>query len=124
MKIAALVANYLLGLAFLAAGIVYFTPVYNLNDFQGEALVWMQKMVNSKYMTLVKITEIATGLMMIVGFRRPLAYVLAAPVVLNIAIFHFLILGQAFPVVSIILIALLGFLLYANKEKYQAILSA
>jgi hypothetical protein len=124
VKIASLVANYLLGLAFLAAGIVYFTPIYNLNDFEGEALQWMQKMVSSKYMHLVKIVEIITGLMMVVGFRRPLAYVLAAPVVMNIAVFHFLILGEVFPVVSIILIALLGFLFYANKDKYQSLLSA
>jgi putative oxidoreductase len=124
MKIAALVANYLLGLVFLVFGIIYFTPIYNLDSFQGQTLEWLQIMLSSKYMLVVKVTEIITGLMMVIGFRRPLAYVIAAPVVLNITFFHVFIMGQVFPVVSVVMIALLGFLFYANKEKYQPLLSA
>jgi len=126
MKIATLVANYLLGLVFFAFGIIFFTPMFNLDNLpkDSQAFMWMDIMVKTGFMHVVKGLEVVTGLMMLVGFRRPLAYVLAAPIVLNITFFHIFIMGEIFPVVSIVLIALVLFLLFANKDRYQAILSA
>lgn len=88
MKWVTLAARVLLGLVFVGAGIAFFvmTPPPPPEGPMGD---FMKGMVATGYfLTLLKVTEIACGLMLVSGFFVPLALVVLAPIILNIFMVH------------------------------------
>lgn len=122
MKIAALVANYLLGTVFFVFGLNFFLHFIPMPAPEGNALTFMGVIASTGYLAVVKVLEILLGAMMLLQFRKHLAYVLIAPVVVNIFLYDILIVGK--PAIGVILVLLNVFLLIANRAKYESLINA
>lgn len=102
MKWVTLVARILLGLVFVGAGIAFFAmptppaPEGAMGDF-------MKGMAATGYFfNLLKVTEIACGLLLLSGRFVPLALVVLAPIILNIFLVHTFMDRSGLPVAIII----------------------
>lgn len=120
MKIATIVITYLLGLLFFVFGLNYFINFMPAPPMEGDVKVYSDLMNRTHYMTVVKILEIAFGAMLLINFKRPLAWLLLLPVVVNILMFEVLIAKQ--PGLGIALLILNFFMIYVHREKYKSII--
>ena len=124
MQKAVLGARIVLGLIFFVFGLNYFGKFLPLPELSEPAGAFMGALAASGYMfPLVKITEIVGGLMLLVGMYVPLALILLAPIVVNIFLFH-LFLDPAGMAISVLLVALEGFLAWAYCDSYSGVLKA
>ncbi len=74
----------LLGIIFVVFGLngfITFIPVPELHPF-------MQMMVDSGFIYVVKALEVTGGLLLITNFRVPIALLMLGPVVVNILLYH------------------------------------
>lgn len=122
MKIAALVANYLLGTVFFVFGLNFFLHFIPMPAPEGNALAFMGAIASTGYLAVVKVLEILLGAMMLLQFRKHLAYVLIAPIIVNIFLYEIFLLGA--PAIGVVLVILNVFLLIADKEKYESLINA
>ena len=79
-----LVSRLLLGVIFVIFGLngfVTFIPVPELHPF-------MQMMVDSGFIYVVKALEVTGGLLLLTNFRVPVALLILGPVVVNILLYH------------------------------------
>ena len=77
-------ARLLLGIIFVIFGLngfVTFIPVPELHPF-------MQMMVDSGFIYVVKALEVVGGLLLFTNFRVPIALLMLGPVVVNILLYH------------------------------------
>lgn len=81
-----LIARLLLGLLFVASGIGGL--VAEPPPLEGPVGDFTAIMQSSYLLVLVKVVEIACGLLLLVGRFVPLALVVLAPIVVNILFFH------------------------------------
>lgn len=97
-----LVARVILGLAFLAFGLMFFftTPP----PMEGDLGSLMGLMASSKWIHFVKVLEILGGILLLVG-RVPLGLVVLGPILVNILIVHVAYMpeGLAMPLVLTLL---------------------
>ncbi len=121
MKIATLIITYLIGLVFFVFGLNYFINFMPAPPMEGDVKVWGDIMHNSHYMMVIKILEILFGAMLLINFKRPLAWLLLLPIVVNITLFEVLISKQ--PGIGIILLLLNCFMIYVHRDKYKGIVS-
>ena len=119
MKIAKLIANYLLGLMFLVFGLNFFFGFLPMPPLEGNAATFIGLLASTGFMGTLKVVEIVLSLMLIVGFRRPLAYILLAPVSVNILMYDIFIAGA--PAAGVVVALLNLFLLIANIGSYKGI---
>jgi hypothetical protein len=117
MKIVKIVATYLLALPFVIFGLNYFLNFIPMPPIEGPSAVFMGVLVSTGFFAVLKVIEISLSLMLIFNFRRALALVLIAPIVLNILMFEILIAGK--PGIGVLLFALNLFLLITNYSKYK-----
>ena len=102
MKHIPTVARLLLGLMFTVFGAnmwFHFIPIPPPPD--GPAKDFMFALYGSGYLDVVKVLEVAGGLLLLSGRFVNLALLLLGPVVVNIALYHFLLVkgGYEMPVV-------------------------
>ncbi len=85
-----LVARLLLGLVFLAAGLAGLFQLAPTPPDLPEKLKTFNEglMATGYFMTLLKVTEIVCGALLLTGMWVPLALVVLAPIVLNIFLVH------------------------------------
>ncbi len=121
MKIATLIITYLVGLLFFVFGLNYFLNFMPKPPLEGDVKVYSELMFKTHYMLVVKILEIIIGAMLLINFKRPLAWLLLLPIVVNIVLFEVLIASQ--PGIGIALLLLNFFMLYVHREKYKTLLS-
>ena len=126
MRLAVTVARYLLGVVFF---------VFGLNGFLGfipqpppvpAAGALLGAFVESGYlMTLVKLTEVAVGVLLLAGRFVPLALLALLPVTVNIFLFH-LFLDPALPGMGIaaLVLGLNAFLIWAYRAHYAPLKEA
>jgi putative oxidoreductase len=120
MKIASLIITYLVGLVFFVFGANHFFNFIPNPPMTGDAGTWAGIMMTSGYMTVVKILEIVGGGMLLANFKRPLAWLILLPIIVNITLFE-VCLAKA-PGIGIALLALNAFMLYVNKDSYKGII--
>lgn len=118
-RFAAHLPRVLLGLVFAvfgAAGLLHLLPAQPMPE--GIAGIYMQALGGTYLMTLVKVTELVAGLMLLSNRFVALGAVLLAPVVVNILACHALVLqsGVGLPLV---LVVLLGVLAWQHREAYR-----
>lgn len=123
-RIAAHVPRVLLGLiftAFGAAGLFHLIPEQPLPE--GIAGTYVQALGGTYLMTLVKLTEVVAGLLLLSNRFVAFAAILLAPIVVNILAFHALVVGSgvAMPVV---IAALLGALAWQHRDAYRPLFAA
>jgi hypothetical protein len=117
MKIAKLIATYLLSLPFLVFGLNFFFHFIPMPPLEGPAASYFEVLVSSGFFAVLKVIEISLSLLIIFNFRRTLAFVLIAPISLNILMFEIFIAHA--PGIGVLLVALNLFLLISNYSKYK-----
>jgi putative oxidoreductase len=89
MKIAATVAQYLLGLMFVVFGLNGFLHFIPMPPPETDlAKQYFTVLSQSHYLTPVFVVQLAAGLLFLSNRFIPLALVLIAPVIVNILMFH------------------------------------
>ena len=121
-RIAPTVARILLGLVFLVFGLNYFVPFLPTPPMEGPAAAFAGALFATGYMfPLIKGVEVLAGALLLAGRFVPLALLLLAPIVVNIAAFHvFLTPGEVG--MSAVFVALLAFLGYAYRGSFRGAL--
>lgn len=118
---AALVARVLLGLMFLIPALMFFSGKMPPNPMPERAGQYMAGLAASGYtMYVVKAIELLAGLALITGQFVPLALVLLAPIVVNIALFH-LVLAPNYGLV-VFMVALEAFVAWSYRDAFRAVL--
>jgi len=124
MKIAIIIVRVLLGLMYLFASVVYFinyTP--EAPKLSADQTTFMAGVMASFYlMPLIKVTELVSAILLLIGRTAPLGAIIIFPVTLNIFLYHAFLGPQQLPMVAVMLIFNL-FLLFAYHKKYLPIIS-
>jgi len=108
-RIAPIALRIIFGLAFAAAGAVGLFQLAPAPAHEGVAGAFVGGLAAAGYFfPLLKATELVAGLLLVSGRLVPLALTLLAPIVVNIAAFHFLLEPQGAPVAAILLVAEAG----------------
>lgn len=111
MKIVAVVPRILLGLIFLVFGLnkfFNFIPTGPLPT--GAAGQFLGALVSTRYLMVVGLFELASGVLLLINRYVPLALCLLAPVIVNVLLFGVLMSRQALP--SGLVVTLLWILVY------------
>ncbi len=117
-------ARIVLGLVLVVFGLNKFLQFMPFPEMPVEAGAFMGALMATGYMmTLVAIVEIVVGVMLLTNKYVALALLLLAPISVNIIAFH-LVLDIAGTGGAALVTILNVFLLFANKDKYDAVLSA
>lgn len=118
------VARALLGLLFLVFGLngfLHFMPNPPVPARAGE---FLGALGATGYMfPLIKGTEVVGGALLLGGRFVPLALVLLAPVIVNIALFHLILAPGAFGLVALI-VGLELFLAWSYRDSFARVLRA
>ncbi len=123
-RFAAHLPRLFLGLLFTAFGaMVLFHLVPDQPPYEGIAGTYVQALSGTYLMTLVKLTELVAGLLLLSNRLVAFALVLLAPIVVNIFAFHALVVqsGVALPVV---IVAVLGFAAWQQREAYRPLFAS
>ena len=96
------IARILLGLGFTVFALNYFVPFLPAQDPPpAEALPFLGAFVSSGMLTLVKVIELAAGILLLTNRFVPLALALLAPIIVGIAAFHILLAPAGVPIVAV-----------------------
>ena len=110
MKYATLGVSIVLGLLFTAAaGYFFFGPTPPPLP-EGNMAKFSDVLTSTGFFKAVKVLELIIGLMLVTGFKRPLATMLITPIVVGILFTEIFIMRQ--PGVGLVMLAMLGFLFY------------
>jgi putative oxidoreductase len=113
MKIAAMIARYLMGLIFFVFGLNHYLNFIPAGPMPGGlAGQFLGSLIASHYIYVVAFFEVVPGLLLLVNRYVPLALTLLAPIIVNILVTGLLLSYMALPM-AIILIIL--WLLVANR---------
>jgi uncharacterized membrane protein YphA (DoxX/SURF4 family) len=88
MKIASLIARYLLGLMFLVFGLNGFLHFIPMQPMPGTAGQFMGVVFASNLYVVIFLLQTVSGILLLIGRYVPLALVLLGPVLFNILLFH------------------------------------
>jgi len=120
MKFLRHVPAAILAFLFLFGGISFFLPLLPVPAMTGNSLTFFNLLGTTGYMAIVKILEIIGGALIILPRKRALATLILAPISVNIFLFEICMIGT--PGISILLIALIGLVIYQEKQKFMALL--
>ena len=98
MKIAVLIARYLLGLMFTVSGLngfLHFIP--QPPPPPGLAMQYMSALSASHYLTAVFLLQLIGGVLLLANRYVPIALVLLGPVIVNIILYHSLMEPKGIP---------------------------
>ncbi|HTR49864.1 MAG TPA: hypothetical protein VMJ10_04095 [Kofleriaceae bacterium] len=125
MKRIAPIARILLGLAFVVFGVNYFVPFLPQPGTPppAEAMTFLGAFVGAKYLALIKVVEIASGLALLANRFVPLALALLAPILVGITWFHAM-LEPSGIAVPLVLVALELVLARAYRAAFAPMLRA
>jgi putative oxidoreductase len=121
MRIAALIARYLLGLIFVVFGLngfLHFIPMGPPPT--GLAGQFIGALVQSNYFSVVAALQIAGGALLLVNRYVPLGLVLLGPVIVNILLYH-LLLNPVGMAMAVLVTALWFIVFYAHRNAFSGI---
>lgn len=124
MKKGILVARILLGLVFVFFGANLILHFLHAPMPTGDAGQLSEIMDRSKWMTFVGVVQLVGGILLLVGRYVPFGLTLLAPVVVNILLFHFLLLGGSGVVPGLVVAVLEVFLIWAYRLSFRGLLDA
>jgi putative oxidoreductase len=104
MRVAGLIARYLLGLIFLvfgANGFLHFIPMPPPSGVAGQ---FMGALFVSHVLVVIFLLELIPAILLLVGRYVPLALVLLGPVIVNIVLFHVFMAPSGLPLATVVVI--------------------
>ena len=104
MRIAGLIARYLLGLIFVVFGANGFLHFIPMPPPAGVAGQFMGALFVSHVLVVVFLLELAGGILLLVGRYVPLALVLLGPVIVNIVLFHVFMAPSGLPLAAVVVV--------------------
>jgi len=117
-------ARMLLGVVFFVFGLNGFLEFMPMPPQPEAAGAFMGALAATGYMfPLIKATEVAAGLLLLSGRFVPLALILLAPVIVNIAAFHLALAPEGMILIVIILL-LEVYLAWAYRGAFRGVLQA
>lgn len=117
-------ARLLLGLVFTVFGLNGFFNFIPQPEHGAEAGAFLGALAATGYMfPLIKGTEVVAGLLLLSGRFVPLSLTLLAPVIVNIALFHFVLEPVNLGMVFFLLAAEL-YLAWAHRDAFRGLLAA
>ena len=123
MKIAMLIVRTLVGLLFIFASVVVLFNLVTPPPMEGAIKTFNEGLAASGYFfTLLKVTELVCGILLLSGRFVPLALVILSPVVINIFMVHLLLDRSGLPV-AIFLVAAFIFLAYYYRKAFAPLLT-
>jgi len=122
MKIAILIARILLGLAFCAGGLNHIVNGHAMT-MPGDAGVYINLLISTKYMTIIGVLELIGGLLLLVGRFVPLGLTILAPIIVNILLFDLLIMHSGV-VIALVCIVFELFLIWAYRLSFRGLFDA
>jgi putative oxidoreductase len=124
MKIAVIIVRTLLGLLFLFASIAHFFMPFEPPPLEGNMKLFNEGLDASGYLfTLLKVTELACGLLLVIGRFVPLALVALAPIAINILMVHIFLDRTGLPIAVFVVLAM-AFLAYSYREAFRPLMTA
>jgi hypothetical protein len=102
MKIASLIARYLLGLAFLVFGMNHYLRFLPLAMPTGDAGQFMGLLFSTKYINVVGLFEVVPAILFLFNRYVPLGLALLAPVLFNIFLFQALMAPSGLPIALVL----------------------
>jgi putative oxidoreductase len=121
MKAIVLAVRILLGLTFVVFGANFFLNLFDIPrpDPTPAAGHFMTAITQTNYMKVVKCFEITGGVLLLTGFFVPLGLVLVTPVIVNIVLYDFVLMGQ--PGLGVPLLAMALFLIWAYRPYFAPV---
>ena len=113
MKIAALIARYLLGFIFLVFGLNGFLHFIPMPAPTGLAGQFMGAIFASNFFVVLFLFQVIPGILLLINRYVPLALSMLAPVILNIVCFHLLMAPAGLPIA--IVVSVLWLLVFARS---------
>jgi uncharacterized membrane protein YphA (DoxX/SURF4 family) len=104
MRVAGLVARYLLGLIFLVFGANGFLHFIPMPPPPGVAGQFLGALFVSHVLVVVFLLELIPAILLLVGRYVPLALVLLGPVIVNIVLFHAFMAPSGLPLATVVVI--------------------
>lgn len=126
MNKASTASRYLLGLIYFVFGLNGFLSFLPIPSMPEAATSFMGALASSGYFfQFLKGTEVLMGAFLLAGFAVPFAYVVLAPITINIFLFHFFLTpGLQNSALSIFMIILSIVGTYNYKDVFSALLKA
>jgi uncharacterized membrane protein YphA (DoxX/SURF4 family) len=122
MKHLPAIARVLLGLPFVVFGLNGFLQFLPMPPPEGVAATVMGGFAAAGYFfPLLKATEVLAGLALLSGRLVPLALTVLAPIVLNIVLYHAVVVGSGLAL-PLVLAALGLYLAYAYRDSFRGVL--
>lgn len=121
MKIAALVARILLGLGFLVFGLngfLHFIPNGPMPTGPGGQFIGA--LIQSHYVLFVAAFQVVGGVLLLINRYVPLGLALLAPVIVNIFLFHLLMVRSGL-LVAIFIIILWLIVFYRHRQNFSGL---
>lgn len=123
MKIAMLIVRTLVGLLFIFSSVTFLLGLITPPPMEGAIKTFNEGLAASGYFfTLLKITELVCGILLVSGRFVPLALVILSPVVINIFLVHLLLAPEGLPI-AIVLVAAFIFLAYYYRKAFAPLLT-
>jgi putative oxidoreductase len=104
MRIAGLIARYLLGLIFVVFGANGFLHFIPMPPPPGVAGQFMGALFVSHVLVVIFLLELIGGILLLVGRYVPLGLVLLGPVIVNIVLFHAFMAPSGLPLATVVVI--------------------
>ncbi|MCX6209153.1 MAG: DoxX protein [Bacteroidetes bacterium] len=111
---------YLLALVYLIFGLNFFIHFIAMPPMDGNAGAFAGLLYSTGFLAFVKVLEISSGLLLLIPKTRALAYLLIAPITVNILLFELFMVGK--PGIGLLLVILNAVGIFLNKEKYISII--
>ncbi|SRR5687768_12460777 len=122
MKIAMLIVRTLMGLLFIFASVTFLFGLITPPPMEGPIKVFNEGLAASGYFfTLLKITELTCGILLLVGRFVPLALVILAPIIINILMVHLFLDRSGLPVAIFLVLGSI-FLAYYYRDRFEPLL--
>ncbi|MDP9292671.1 MAG: hypothetical protein M3O82_09960 [Verrucomicrobiota bacterium] len=102
MKIATLIARYLLGLIFLVFGLNGFLHFIPMPPPAGTAGQFLGALFVSHYLVVVFLLQLIPAILLLINRFVPLALTLLAPIIVNIVLFHALMAPEGLPLAIVV----------------------
>jgi len=123
MKYVMIIVRTLMGLLFLFGAVAYFFNLVTPPPLEGAMKTFNEGLAASGYFfTLLKVTELVCGLLLITGRFVPLALVILSPIIVNIFFVHVLLDRTGLPV-AIFLVLANFFLAYFYRDAFKPLLT-